>query len=68
MKITRTVVVLDAADITAVSASEGDLLGGTVEKDDIAWGSLGVRGRGGARCFCYLRWHERAAISVPPAG
>jgi predicted enzyme related to lactoylglutathione lyase len=44
MKITRTVVVLDAADIDAVSAFWAGLLGGTVEKDD-DWHSILVDGQ-----------------------
>ncbi len=34
MEITRTIVVLDAADLTAVSTFWADLLGGTVAADD----------------------------------
>jgi len=34
MKISRTTIVLDAADLEAVSSFWGALLGGTVEKDD----------------------------------
>jgi predicted enzyme related to lactoylglutathione lyase len=44
MKITRTVIVLDAADIDEVSAFWAGLLGGTVEKD-ADWHSIVVDGQ-----------------------
>ncbi len=43
MEITRTIVVLDAADIAAVSAFWAQLLGGTVEADD-DWHTVSVGG------------------------
>jgi predicted enzyme related to lactoylglutathione lyase len=43
VKITRTVIALDAADIDAVSSFWAGLLGGTVDKDD-SWHSVLVDG------------------------
>lgn len=44
MKIKQTIVVLDAADISAVSTFWAGLLGGTVEADD-DWHSISVDGQ-----------------------
>ena len=44
MKISRTIVVLDAADVNAVSSFWAGLLGGTVEADD-EWHSVYVDGQ-----------------------
>jgi catechol 2,3-dioxygenase-like lactoylglutathione lyase family enzyme len=44
MKISRTIVVLDAADLNAVSSFWAGLLGGTVEADDDDWHSVLVDG------------------------
>jgi catechol 2,3-dioxygenase-like lactoylglutathione lyase family enzyme len=44
MKITRQVVVFDAADMAAESAFWADLLGGTVRADDDDWHSVLVDG------------------------
>lgn len=43
MKITRTIIVLDAADMTASSAFWAGLLGGTVEAED-DWHTIHVNG------------------------
>jgi predicted enzyme related to lactoylglutathione lyase len=43
MKISRTIIVLDAADLDAVSSFWAGLLGGTVDKDD-DWHSVVVDG------------------------
>ncbi|HEY0168930.1 MAG TPA: VOC family protein [Jatrophihabitans sp.] len=43
MKISRTIVVLDAADLDAVSSFWAGLLGGTVDKDD-EWHRVSVDG------------------------
>lgn len=43
VRITRTVIVLDAADVDAVSSFWAGLLGGTVDKDD-GWHSILVDG------------------------
>jgi predicted enzyme related to lactoylglutathione lyase len=43
MKISRTIIVLDAADLTAASAFWAGLLGGTVEADD-DWHTIRVDG------------------------
>ncbi|MDT7786160.1 MAG: hypothetical protein QOF58_4579 [Pseudonocardiales bacterium] len=44
MKITRTLIVLDAADLEAMSSFWSGLLGGTVNKDD-DWHSISVDGQ-----------------------